>query len=401
MNTLLSILVTVSLFIWTYQLYALIRSVKSVKLIDKFQYKPLTDPPKVSVIMTACNEEASIGKALASRLSDSYPNIEFIIVNDRSTDRTLEIVKETVGEDERVKVIDITELPEGWLGKLNALQKGVEVSTGEWLLFSDADIVVLDGVMEQVMAHAVVNDLHHVAMLPSFSPISFFADAGVSAIIRTVVFGSQPWKIGKKDSDWATGSGSFNLVKRSMLEKIGGFEVLKMEVIDDIALGQKLAKAGARPGMIFGRKVVSVKWYDSTSELFNGVGRTLFAGMGRFSGLRLTLIALFPYFFDMLPYVAFFASNSVYVQAVSVVTIIISVIVTYYLNLHLGHSIVSVLFPPISHTVAFSICIYSSIVHSLRGGINWKGTFYDSKELRKKMSFSLIPVSSRKKEKKD
>jgi hypothetical protein len=167
-----------------------------------------------------------------------------------------------------------------------------------------------------------------------------------------------------------------------------------------MALGQKLAKVGARPGMIFGRKIVSVKWYDSLSDLFRGVGRTLFAGMGRFSGLRLTLIALFPYFFDMLPYVALFASNSIYIQTVSALTIIISLIVTYSLNLHLGHSVVSVLFPPISHTMAFSICIYSSVVNSLRGGIDWKGTFYDSKELRKKMSFSLIPVRSRKKEKK-
>jgi glycosyltransferase involved in cell wall biosynthesis len=372
---------------------------QSVKLMDKFKFKPLSDPPKVSVIMTACNEEASIEKALASRLSDTYSNIEFIIVNDRSTDRSLKIVKKTAGKDKRVKVVNITELPDGWLGKLNALQKGVEASTGEWLLFSDADIIVRSGVMGQVMAYAVENDLEHVAMLPSFSPISFFADAGVSAIIRTVIFGSQPWKIGKKGSDWATGSGSFNLVKRSMFEKIGGFESMKMEVIDDMALGQKLAKAGARPGMIFGRKKVSVKWYNSTYALFNGVGRTLFAGMGRFSGLRLTLIALIPYFFDMLPYGAFFATNSVYVQAVSVLTVIISLIVTYSLNLHLGHSIVSVLFPPISYTVAFFICIYSSIVNSFRGGINWKGTFYESKVLRKKMSFSLIPSPKDKKEK--
>jgi len=393
----LSILVTVSLFIWMYQLYALIRSIKSVKVLDKFKYKPLTDPPKVSVIMTACNEEASIEKALASRLSDTYSNIEFIIVNDRSTDRTLKVIRKTVGSDKRVKVVNIKELPQGWLGKLNALQKGVEASSGQWLLFSDADIIVRSGVMGQVMAHAVENDLQHVAMLPSFSPISFFADAGVSAIIRTVVFGSQPWKIGKKDSDWATGSGSFNLVKRSMLEKIGGFEAIKMDVIDDMALGQKLAKAGAKPGMIFGRKKVSVKWYNSTSELFNGVGRTLFAGMGRFSGLRLTLIALVPYFFDMLPYSAFFASNSAYVKAVSVLTVVISLIVTYSLNLHLGHSIVSVLFPPISHTVAFFICIYSSIVNSYRGGISWKGIFYDSKILKERMSFSLIPSTNKKK----
>ncbi len=399
METLLSVLVTVSLIIWTYQLYCLIRSMQSVKLMDKFKFKPLSDPPKVSVIMTACNEEASIEKALASRLSDTYSNIEFIIVNDRSTDRTLEIINETVKGDARVKVVNITELPDGWLGKLNALQKGVEASTGEWLLFSDADIVVSDGVMEQVMAYAVGNDLHHVAMLPSFYPISFLADAGVSAIIRTVIFGSQPWKIGKKDSKWATGSGSFNLVKRSMLEKIGGFESLKMEVIDDIALGQKLQKAGARPGMIFGRELVNVKWYDSTKDLFNGVGRTLFAGMGRFSGLRLTLIALFPYFFDMLPYFLFL-SDSVYIRTVAITTILVSVTVEYALNIHLGRSIVSVLFPPIGHTMAFAICIYSAVVNSIRGGINWKGTFYDSKTLREEMSFSLIPSSKAEKEEK-
>ncbi|HSW61633.1 MAG TPA: glycosyltransferase family 2 protein, partial [bacterium] len=148
LNIFLLISVSISVLIWIWQSYALYMSVKSLPVLEKFNYKLQKQLPKVSIIITACNEEKTIDAAMNSRLRDSYKNIEFIVVNDRSTDNTLHVIQKLAESDNRINVINIEILPDGWLGKLNAMQKGVEAATGEWLLFSDADVFIDPGALE-------------------------------------------------------------------------------------------------------------------------------------------------------------------------------------------------------------------------------------------------------------
>src|SRR6185503_6720653 len=96
--------------------------------------------PKLSIIIPACNEAASIEAAVTSRLAQDYPDFEVCVIDDRSTDGTGAIVDRLAEGDPRVRAVHITELPEGWLGKVHALHRGVSIATGEWLLLSDADV---------------------------------------------------------------------------------------------------------------------------------------------------------------------------------------------------------------------------------------------------------------------
>ncbi len=96
--------------------------------------------PTVSVLVPAKNEEDTLFAAMQSLLQVDYPALEIILINDRSTDRTGEIIERLALLDSRVRQIHIDHLPDGWLGKVHALHQGIDVSSGEWLLFTDADI---------------------------------------------------------------------------------------------------------------------------------------------------------------------------------------------------------------------------------------------------------------------
>ena len=93
---------------------------------------------------------------MASKLSDDYPDAEFILVDDRSVDKTPEIADRLAAHDDRIRVLHIRELPEGWLGKVHALQKGVEISRGEWILISDADVHFMPGTLRRAGSRLVL-----------------------------------------------------------------------------------------------------------------------------------------------------------------------------------------------------------------------------------------------------
>ena len=103
--------------------------------------------PSVSIVVPACNEEDKVKAAMSSLLAVDYPDLAVVAVNDRSTDRTGEIL-ESLSSQDRLTLVHVTELPDGWLGKLNALRHGVSIARGDWLLFMDADTHLTDGALQ-------------------------------------------------------------------------------------------------------------------------------------------------------------------------------------------------------------------------------------------------------------
>ena len=149
---------------WFLQLIAAIRTLKRVPVLEEVPVHEPPEWPKVSVIMTARNEEKALEKALTARLRDEYPNVEYIIIDDRSTDRTGSIVDEFAAKDRRVMPLHLRELPEGWLGKLYALERGAAEASGDWLLFSDADVHVEQGTLRKAVAYAEGRKIDHLAI---------------------------------------------------------------------------------------------------------------------------------------------------------------------------------------------------------------------------------------------
>ncbi|MRR12811.1 glycosyltransferase, partial [bacterium] len=125
---------------WLFQAGLLALHLSRLRTVSRTAPPEPTTWPTVSAIVPARDEERSIASALRSRLSDDYPALQVVVVDDRSQDTTPALIAEIAALDDRIVPVRIEELPTGWLGKTHALARGVEAATGEWLLVSDADV---------------------------------------------------------------------------------------------------------------------------------------------------------------------------------------------------------------------------------------------------------------------
>ncbi len=170
---LLTLLVVASAAYWGAMVLLLLRVVRAVPVLSKLRTTPPAKWPRVSLIMPARNEERTLEAALRSKLEETYPDLELILVNDRSTDATGSIADTLARVEPRIQVVHVGLLPEGWLGKVHAMQRGYERASGEWVLFSDADIHLAPGVLEQVLAYAEQERCDHVCVLPEVTLLGF------------------------------------------------------------------------------------------------------------------------------------------------------------------------------------------------------------------------------------
>lgn len=202
--------------------------------------------PRVSIVSPACNEERHVELALRSILGVDYPDLELIAIDDRSSDRTGEILDSLAREDERVVVEHVRELPAGWLGKLNALARGVDASDGEWLLFMDADVHLAPSALRQAVAEAEHHGLDLLTVVPTIESAGRLSGAifGLSLAILSV--GGRLERVRDPRSPAVAATGAFILVRRAALARTPGFEWLKLEVADDFGLCLLVKSHGGR-----------------------------------------------------------------------------------------------------------------------------------------------------------
>ena len=248
--------------------------------------------PLVSVICPARNEADELELAMRSRLSDSSNRLEFILIDDRSSDATGSIMDALAREDDRIRVVHNEDLPEGWLGKVYAQQRGLELANGEWVLFSDSDVHLRPGLVSSAMAWAENQDADHVALIPRIEGGPFIMRACLSIMILVLTAGTRLWKANDDSADRAMGVGAFNLVRRSALEAAGGLEKIRMEIADDVGIGTIVRESGGRSRLALATDRLSVKWYRSTRDFLEGMEKGAAKAGGRF-GLALRAVLLF------------------------------------------------------------------------------------------------------------
>ena len=237
--------------------------------------EPVKSGPKVSVIVSARNEARKIEPALRSLLQLDYPNIEFSVVNDRSTDETGAILDRFSG----IKVVHIRELPKGWLGKNHAQQTGAEHATGELLLFTDADVHMESSVISRAVGCMQASRLDHLALAPQVTMPGTLLEMFAGTF--TIMFGiyAKPWKAPDPKSARHIGIGAFNLIRADVYRAIGGHAKIAMRPDDDMKLGKLVKMAGGRQEMLMGDGLLTVEWYSSVHELMHGLEKNSFAGV--------------------------------------------------------------------------------------------------------------------------
>lgn len=383
MNTILAViwhvLLLAGLVYWLIQLLAALRVTRSVPLLRGIPECGLDAWPRVSVIMPACNEEKKMEGALETRLQDDYPNVEYIIADDRSTDRTGQIADAFARQDPRVRVLHLRDLPDGWLGKLHAMDRAVNVANGAWLLFSDIDVMVKPGTLRKAVAYAERNCVDHVAIMPEIYPARFIIDILNTVFCRFISLAGRLWKVPDPRSTAAVGSGSFNLVRRSALDRAQGLERIRLEHGDDVALGRILKASGSRQAVMNGLGHVGVRMYESLSEAMTAVERPTYTALGNSSVVRLFVAGLMILWLELSPYLAFVPVSVPYNIYAGVVMVAISMATSLLVNRWFGRQIWPVFFNALGAVLVAVMIWRSGLLGAMRGGVYWRGTFYPTR----------------------
>ena len=261
---------------------------RKLRVLPAIETEPSSGWPRVSVLVPARNEADGIEAAMQSLLEVDYPELEIVLIDDRSTDRTGEIVDRLARRDPRVVALHIERLPDGWLGKVHALQRGLEACHGEWLLFTDADVHFSPAVVKRAIAYCEHRDRDFIALLPDFfnvRPLIGAAQAAFGILFLAMFdFG----RVADPDDDAAMGIGAFNLLRRDFVDPADGLDWLRMELVDDAGLGLLAKRRGARCEILSGNTLIKVDWYPSLRAMLDGVMQRFVMG----TDYRLGLFAL-------------------------------------------------------------------------------------------------------------
>ena len=177
--------------------------------------------PRLSVVVACRNEEAAIRTAISSLLDQDYPNLEVVAVDDCSEDQTGALLDALARERPALRVAHLDTLPAGWLGKTNALQHGAAAATGEWLLFTDADIIFAPGALRRSVAWALRDQLGHAVALPHFIAPGYLENGFVSFFGMLLLVHLEVNSLDRAGSRGFIGVGAFNLVRRDAYQAIG------------------------------------------------------------------------------------------------------------------------------------------------------------------------------------
>lgn len=375
--------------------------------LPKWDRKPPTEmgEPRVSIIVPARNEEESIRETLRQLLSLEYSNYEIIAVNDRSTDRTGQIMNEVAGSISnsryspvpdpaqlqlnptpargRLKVIHVAELPSGWLGKTHAMWTAGLEATGDWLLFTDADVLFKPDALRRAVAYAEAEKADHVVLFPRMIMKRPGEKMMIAFFQALFVFGHRPWKVADPTARDHMGVGAFNMVRRSVYDYVGTYRALRMEVLDDMKLGKVVKEAGFAQRNVFGEDLISLRWAKGAFGIVNNLTKNFFAVLS-FQWPRTVASIIGLGFLNLGPFLGVWLAHG-WARALYAVALL-SLFLIYY-----GMSKRSAV-PPyyfFLHPLGTSLFMYTllrSMLHTFANdGIVWRGTKYPLDELRRGM----------------
>ncbi len=261
----------------------------------------MDDLPPVSVLVAAKDEEANIEGCVRSLLGQQYPNFEVIAINDRSSDRTGEIIDRWAATDPRFVALHVKELRPGWFGKNNAMREGVERSRHDWLCFTDADCVFTSPrALAVAMHHALAHRADFLSILPAHQSRSFWERVIQPACSGIMMLWFHPMRVNDPRRTTAYANGAFMLMRRCCYEAIGGHEAVKTEVNEDLQMAIRAKQAGLRLRVASNEDLYTVRMYSTLRQIWSGWTR-IFYGCFR-TPRRLLVSILTVAVFSLLPW---------------------------------------------------------------------------------------------------
>src|SRR6185312_2055733 len=364
---------------------------QSLDLTSNFSNALTSDEtlPKISIVIPACNEEDTIERAAKSLLAVDYPRLELVFVNDRSTDATGRIIDRLALRDQRIKSVHVKELPEGWLGKVNALAKGISLTQSDWILLTDADVHFSPKALRKAIAYCLQKNLDSLTAIPDLHTSSLSLQIMMSQLYHQASLFFDPKKLNDPKTKVCYGQGAFLLFKRSSYEQSEKLDWLKMEVIDDTGLALLLRRAGARMGAVSGLDEIKLEWYPHLPGLIRGLEKNGFAFFS-YSPLMLISFVLFVWtLFVGFTVAPFFSIYGIYGAFTILCLAFYLMTIRWQLQQLMKVKILCILLYPISFALLPLIFIRSAALTLWRRGIIWRGTFYSLKDLRSEQRMKL------------
>lgn len=378
---------------WALFAFVMIKGRKRMRILVRPAPAVPQPPPKVSVLIPAKDEAQQIERCVASVLAQDYANFEVIVIDDRSTDGTGQILDRISEQDARLKVVHLAEgsLPPGWGGKSFALHNGLERADGDWLCFVDADVQLEPDVMSATIAWATQRQFDLISILPRFVSGTFsegvlqpLAGAATSAMFLIALTNSPQWPKS------AFANGQYLCVRRDAYESIGGHEAIRGTLSEDVALARRLKIAGFRPRLGWGDSWATVRMYEGLGSIFRGWSRNFYVGSLGKPWRILALVA-----FLMLCCYSLFGALAcgIYRNAHPISSIVgwgwIATVAAHYLVMTAtaavmyrwsGEPMWYALLLPFGGLVLLAICAKSLWI-CFTGKVEWRGTTYSHSQL--------------------
>lgn len=351
-----------------------IKYLRNISIVSKF------DDPSVVIIIAVKDEEKEVEAALKTVCNLQYDNFKVVVINDRSTDRTPDILSKLAKVNPALSVITIKELPEGWLGKNHALYKGYCESSEEWLLFTDADIIYKSLALKKAMNYALANKLDHLTVLPEITSRSSLFKSQVNTFAMMLEMRLRPWKVSDSSSKASIGIGAFNLVKRTAYEKAGTHTSISLRPDDDLKLGELVKKAGLRQDVVYGEGEISLQWYTSVREFVNGLMKNTFS-VANYNPFTAIGGAVISFVILVLPIPLFLLLGRVGFLMAAIVLMCQILLMVFKKGIHgkWWHALMI----PVAGAVMVFIIVKSTFKTLHQGGIYWRNSFYPLQELKK------------------
>jgi glycosyltransferase involved in cell wall biosynthesis len=230
---------------------------------------------RVSVIIPARNEAENIARAVRS-VAAQPEVVEIIVVDDSSEDETPIILETLRAEVPRLRTLETSDPPPGWIGKTNAVATGARQASGNWLLFTDADTEHRPGSLAQVLDRAQCEGADLVSLSPGQQTPEWWEKAVIPFVFAELARRFRFEDVNDPRNKSAAANGQYILIRRAVYETVGGHEAVRGEILEDVALARLIKDAGRRILFLPGANWASTRMYSSFAALWDGWRKNLY-----------------------------------------------------------------------------------------------------------------------------
>ncbi len=372
---------------WIFLIKSMIDSFRLTPYLDKFENICKTTP-KVSIILPARNEEKFIGKCLDSLINQDYENYEIIVIDDSSEDKTGEIISEYAKKYSKIIPVSAKPKPDGWMGKNWACMEGYRKSTGELLLFTDADTNHAKNVISLAVSHLISFNLDALSAIPKMLTFDFWTKITLPMISTFLHTRFSALNVNNSSKKTGYFFGSFFILKKKTYDEIGTHEGVKQEIIEDGALGKKVKELGYKMKMVRGEHLIQAVWARDKNTLWNALKRLMIPlyiqsgkiAIGIFFAVLFLLFVPFPIFAISALIPIETTSAKILCITSGIASILIYIAATIETKIGLELKFVYALFAPLGGLVVSMGFLSGLIQAKSTSSVTWRGRTYSMKD---------------------